>query len=211
MGSSPFVSSSGGGGSGGWWWHEGGGGSKNSSSVSKNGSNTNNEGCSLSSTFAYFLFSFVVLGSIGSLYAWFMLAANVRTGITALGCQDDNEGSWAIGIYYGDSPFSLKPIEAMNVWKDKSAAWPVANPVVTCASLSDSGFPSNFVADPFLYVQVISSLSLSLPFSCYHFQIRISDPLISCQAFWVTKQCCLVILVVVSFQLEPVFCRISVV
>lgn len=113
MGSSPFVSSSGGGGSGGWWWHEGGGGSKNSSSVSKNGSNTNNEGCSLSSTFAYFLFSFVVLGSIGSLYARFMLAANVCTGITALGCQDDNEGSWAIGIYYGDSPFSLKPIEAV--------------------------------------------------------------------------------------------------
>lgn len=42
----------------------------------------------------------------------------------------------------------------MNVWKDESAAWPVANPVVTCASLSDAGFPSNFVADPFLFVQV---------------------------------------------------------
>lgn len=42
----------------------------------------------------------------------------------------------------------------MNVWKDKSAAWPVANPVMTCASLSDAGFPSNFVADPFLYMQV---------------------------------------------------------
>lgn len=43
----------------------------------------------------------------------------------------------------------------MNVWKDGSAAWPVANPVVTCASVSDASFPSNFVADPFLYVQVI--------------------------------------------------------
>ncbi|KAH6803022.1 glycosyltransferase family protein 47 [Perilla frutescens var. frutescens] len=143
MGSSPIVSSAGAGGSS----------SKNNSSMSKNGNSSNNEACVLSSTFAYFLFSFVVLGSIGSLYARFMLTANVRTGIRALGCQEDNEGSWAIGIYYGDSPFSLKPIEAMNVWKDKSAAWPVANPVVTCASLSDSGFPSNFVADPFLFVQ----------------------------------------------------------
>lgn len=43
----------------------------------------------------------------------------------------------------------------MNIWKDKTAAWPVANPVVTCASVSNAGFPSNFVADPFLYVQVI--------------------------------------------------------
>lgn len=42
----------------------------------------------------------------------------------------------------------------MNVWRNESAAWPVANPVVTCASASDAVFPSNFVADPFLYVQV---------------------------------------------------------
>ncbi|KAI3470557.1 hypothetical protein Pfo_027220 [Paulownia fortunei] len=155
MGSSPIVSSAGGGGGVGWcrwWWHDSNGGSKSNSIISKNG-NHNSEACVLSSTFAYFLFSFVVLGSIGSLYARFMITPNVRTGITTLGCQEDNEGSWAIGIFYGDSPFSLKPIEAMNVWKDKSAAWPVANPVVTCASLSDAGFPSNFVADPFLFVQ----------------------------------------------------------
>lgn len=50
----------------------------------------------------------------------------------------------------------------MHVWKDKSLAWPVANPVVTCASVSDSGFPSNFVADPFLYVQVIALLSAEI-------------------------------------------------
>lgn len=42
----------------------------------------------------------------------------------------------------------------MNLWRDQTAAWPVANPVVTCASVSDAGFPSNFVADPFIYVQV---------------------------------------------------------
>ncbi|KAK6144699.1 hypothetical protein DH2020_021519 [Rehmannia glutinosa] len=44
-------------------------------------------------------------------------------------------------------------VARMNIWKNKTAAWPVANPVITCASLSDAGFPSNFVADPFLYVQ----------------------------------------------------------
>ncbi|XP_038690798.1 glucosamine inositolphosphorylceramide transferase 1 isoform X2 [Tripterygium wilfordii] len=41
----------------------------------------------------------------------------------------------------------------MNVRRDASAAWPVANPVVTCASVSDASFPSNFVADPFIYIQ----------------------------------------------------------
>ena len=43
----------------------------------------------------------------------------------------------------------------MNVWKDEIAAWPVANPVLTCASVSDAGYPSNFVADPFPYDQVL--------------------------------------------------------
>ncbi|KAL8533238.1 hypothetical protein ACS0TY_009571 [Phlomoides rotata] len=140
---------------GGWWWNEsGGGGSKNSGVASNKSGNSSNEGCVLSSAFAFFLFSFVVLGSIGTLYARFVLTPDVRTGITTtVGCQEDNEGSWAVGIYYGDSPFSLKPIEDMNIWKDKTAAWPVANPVVTCASVSNAGFPSNFVADPFLYVQ----------------------------------------------------------
>lgn len=45
-----------------------------------------------------------------------------------------------------------------NLWRDESAAWPVANPVVTCATSSEAGFPSNFVADPFLYVQVNNSV-----------------------------------------------------
>ena len=30
------------------------------------------------------------------------------------GCREDNEGSWSIGVFYGDSPFSLKPIEAVS-------------------------------------------------------------------------------------------------
>ena len=49
----------------------------------------------------------------------------------------------------------------VNVWRNESAAWPVANPVLTCASLTNSGFPSNFIADPFLYVQVYA-LSLTV-------------------------------------------------
>lgn len=100
MGSSPTPSTVSG---GGWRWN---GGGKN------NGvSNGNSEACVLPSTFAYFLSSFVVLGVIGSLYGRYMVSPNVRRGIAALGCLDDSEGSWALGVYYGDSPFSLRPIE----------------------------------------------------------------------------------------------------
>ncbi|WOL15247.1 hypothetical protein Cni_G24028 [Canna indica] len=73
--------------------------------------------------------------------------------VSPSGCLPDGEGSWSIGVFYGDSPFSLKPIESWNVWNNESAAWPVTNPVVTCATASDAGFPSNFVADPFLFIQ----------------------------------------------------------
>ena len=41
-----------------------------------------------------------------------------------------------------------------NVRRNNNSAWPVANPVFTCASPSDAGSPSNFVADPFLYINV---------------------------------------------------------
>ncbi|KAL3649670.1 Glucosamine inositolphosphorylceramide transferase 1 [Castilleja foliolosa] len=158
MGSSPILGPGTSSGGGGWRWHNSNGGGKSNCASGKNGiGNQNNESCVLSSAFVYFVFSFVVLGSIGGFYARYMVTPNVHTGITALGCREDNEGSWALGVYYGESPFSLKPIEAdkggKNVWKDNSGAWPVANPVITCASLSDARFPSNFVADPFLYVQ----------------------------------------------------------
>lgn len=138
MGSSPIVSGTGTSGGGGWrcrlfsrWRHD-----------------------HFLSTFSFFFSAFLLLGSIGTLYAWYLCAPNAYKGLSSIGCQQDNEGSWSIGVFYGDSPFSLKPIEDINVWKNKSAAWPVANPVLTCASVSDSGFPSNFVADPFLYAQV---------------------------------------------------------
>ncbi|CAI8603980.1 unnamed protein product [Vicia faba] len=106
-----------------------------------------------SSGFVFFFGCFVLFGSIASFYGWLAFSPAVHTALSPFGCQDDNEGSWAIGIFYGDSPFSLKPIEFSNISNDDSAAWPVANPVVTCASVSDAGFPSNFVADPFLFIQ----------------------------------------------------------
>ena len=36
------------------------------------------------------------------------------------------------------------------------SAWPVAHPVLTYASATNAGYPSNFFADPFLYLQVRS-------------------------------------------------------
>ncbi|XP_042479116.1 glucosamine inositolphosphorylceramide transferase 1-like [Macadamia integrifolia] len=109
--------------------------------------------CFLSSTFAFFLCSFFLFGFVASFFVWLTFSPYERPALYSLGCQEDREGSWSIGIYYGDSPFSLEPIESKNVFKEETAAWPIANPVVTCASLSDAGFPSNFVADPFLFVQ----------------------------------------------------------
>ncbi|CAL9169787.1 unnamed protein product, partial [Musa hybrid cultivar] len=93
-----------------------------------------------------------------ALFAWLTVSPFPKplplSPSSASGCRPDGEGSWSVGLFYGDSPFSLKPIEFWNVWDNETAAWPVANPVVTCASATDAGFPSNFVADPFLYIQV---------------------------------------------------------
>lgn len=100
-------------GSGGWckwrWRNNSGGGSKNGNS------NVGGDLCDLSSAFAFFLVSFVLLGSIAGLYSRLMLTPNVRAGLSALGCREDNEGSWAIGVFYGDSPFSLKPVEDVSL------------------------------------------------------------------------------------------------
>ncbi|KAF3669166.1 Glycosyltransferase family protein 64 protein C5 [Capsicum annuum] len=145
-GSTVHGGGSGGGGSKWWRW------CNKNTSCGKSGSN-GGDGCANSSACVFFLVAFVCLASIGGLYCRFLLPPNVHTTLSSLGCNEDNEGSWSIGVYYGDSPFNLKPIEEANVWRNKTAAWPVANPVVTCASASGASFPSNFVADPFLYVQ----------------------------------------------------------
>ncbi|CAN1318886.1 Glucosamine inositolphosphorylceramide transferase 1 [Linum perenne] len=111
-----------------------------------------------SSGFVFLLGCLVVYALIGVIYGWVAFnkpyVPNGVLGLNSFGCLEDGEGSWSLGVFYGDSPFSLKPIESVNIWKNESKAWPVANPVITCASVSDAGFPSNFVADPFLYVQI---------------------------------------------------------
>lgn len=168
--------------------------------------------CFLSSAFIFFLASFLILGSVASIFAWLTFSPYERPpSLSSLGCSEDNEGSWSVGIFYGDSPFSLKPIESVslssvfisrfldflisvlefsifcgfwigwmqrNVWRDESAAWPVANPVVTCASVSDAGFPSNFVADPFLFVQVGEDpcvVWIAVSWSCFFFSLILNQ------------------------------------
>ncbi|KAL4332764.1 hypothetical protein GQ457_07G018890 [Hibiscus cannabinus] len=129
----------------------------NNNNHSSNGGGNNNSGRMVAAGFVFCLVCFVIHGLIAVLYGWLILtppfSLKERKGLPWLGCQEDNEGSWAIGVFFGQSPFSLKPIETAEIWINESAAWPVANPVITCASASDSGFASNFVADPFLYVQ----------------------------------------------------------
>eukprot|EP01018_Ginkgo_biloba_P027159 Gb_22358 [translate_table: standard] len=113
--------------------------------------------CVLYLTFIYFLGSFMLFGATGMLYAW--MSFSEKPGADALGCREDDEGSWSIGVFRGSNPFALHPIEMENIYNNKSSAWPVANPVLTCGSVSDGSHLSNFVADPFLYIQgAVSSL-----------------------------------------------------
>jgi hypothetical protein len=70
----------------------------------------------ISSGLLFFFGCFVVYGALATLYAWLVFSPPVRPPALAgsmLGCQEDNEGSWSVGVFYGDSPFSLKPIETV--------------------------------------------------------------------------------------------------
>ncbi|PKA57279.1 alpha-1,4-N-acetylglucosaminyltransferase EXTL3 [Apostasia shenzhenica] len=102
---------------------------------------------------------FFLLGSllascvVGIVFFRLWVSSFLTADPVAAGCFPDGEGSWSIGIFYGKSPFSLAPIELSNRSNEKSSAWPVSNPVLTCASVSIAGYPSNFVADPFLFIQ----------------------------------------------------------
>ncbi|CAM8958052.1 unnamed protein product [Rhodiola kirilowii] len=104
----------------------------------------------LSTASMFFMSSMLFLSFVVVIYFWVVFGP-VRMGRSA--CLEDNEGSWSIGVFYGDSPFDLRPLEDMNVWRNESATWPVANPVLSCASVSEVGVPSKFVADPCIYVQ----------------------------------------------------------
>lgn len=71
------------------------------------------------------------------------------------------QGSWAIGLLHGPSPLELAPYQqqiqeqSSTIARIGPAAGPAAapgpaNPILTCASLAQP--PSNFVADPFLWL-----------------------------------------------------------
>ncbi|KAK3134962.1 hypothetical protein QOZ80_5BG0412950 [Eleusine coracana subsp. coracana] len=90
---------------------------------------------------------------VGGLYFWVVVSSFRLPDSGAVGCRPDGEGSWAIGVFYGKSPLELRAIELEGKSNGNSSAWPVANPVLTCATPTEAGFPSNFVADPFLYVE----------------------------------------------------------
>ncbi|KAG0464930.1 hypothetical protein HPP92_019094 [Vanilla planifolia] len=111
-----------------------------------------------SATVLYIFSTALFLGSAATFFAWFTFSPFHRPSqlpgpVPGTGCFPDSEGSWSIGVFYGGSPFDLKPIEDINVWRNESGAWPIANPVLNCALASAAGFPSNFVADPFLFIQ----------------------------------------------------------
>lgn len=118
MGSLPIAVSGttvhGGGGGGRWWqWCNNKNNNSNTTKSNINGSSnsSSSDPCANSSAFVFFLVSFVCLASIAGIYCRLLLPPNVHTTLSSLGCHEDNEGSWSIGVYYGDSPFNLKPIE----------------------------------------------------------------------------------------------------
>nr|XP_017253562.1 PREDICTED: glycosyltransferase family protein 64 protein C5 isoform X2 [Daucus carota subsp. sativus] len=67
-----------------------------------------------SSSFRFLVAWGIVLVTVSSVYAWLSLSPDVHKGLSSNGCQVDSEGSWSIGVFYGDSPFHLKPIESEN-------------------------------------------------------------------------------------------------
>lgn len=69
----------------------------------------------ISSGFVFFFGCFLLFGSIASFYGWLAFSPSVHTALSPFGCQEDNEGSWSIGIFFGHSPFSLKPIESVSL------------------------------------------------------------------------------------------------
>ena len=61
-------------------------------------------------------------------------------------CKKRRDGTWAIGLMFGDSPFSLFAPDT----KRHPNAPCVKNPILTCADVFDVN--ASYVADPFLYI-----------------------------------------------------------
>lgn len=68
--------------------------------------------------FLFFASCFGFYAFVAATYAWFVFPPHIgrtdHVSSSSLGCREDNEGSWSIGVFYGDSPFSLKPIETVS-------------------------------------------------------------------------------------------------
>lgn len=65
----------------------------------------------LPSSFFFFIGSFLALSVIGYAFIRLMVTPFGRPNSGSFGCQCDGEGAWAIGVFYGKTPFSLLPIE----------------------------------------------------------------------------------------------------
>jgi hypothetical protein len=68
------------------------------------------------------------------------------------------QGQYSIGVYRGPSPFALAPVEQWRPRANTPSAWPVANPVFTCADVHD--VPASFTADPFIYPETADKIYL---------------------------------------------------
>lgn len=68
--------------------------------------------------FLFFVTCFGFYALVSATYAWLAFPPHLgrtdHVSSSSLGCIEYNEGSWSIGVFYGDSPFSLKPIETVS-------------------------------------------------------------------------------------------------
>lgn len=68
------------------------------------------------SSLAFFIGSALLFAAVSTLFAWIFISPFGRPNDELqVGCRQDGEGSWSIGVFYGDSPFSLKPLESVRV------------------------------------------------------------------------------------------------
>lgn len=75
-------------------------------------------GSSSGRRFLFFVSCFGFYALVSATYAWLAFPPHLgrtdHVSSSSLGCIEYNEGSWSIGVFYGDSPFSLKPIESVS-------------------------------------------------------------------------------------------------
>lgn len=81
--------------------------------------------CFLSTPFLFLAYSFVILTLFASLFSWFAFSPLSRSALLPpyLGCRVDIEGYWSIFVFYGDSPFLLKPVESVSLLGATALVW----------------------------------------------------------------------------------------